>query len=269
MDLTTTVAVIADGEGQHVEFKQTFAEEDDGIKSLCAFANASGGRVLFGVKNNGEIVGSDIGRNTLENFASKLRSNTDPRITPVIEKLTIDGRAIISVEVESLRRDQVVFAFGRPYIRVGKTNQIMGPEQIRARLKDTHIAGDHVRNAAALRAIAAGFRIQIVSGRLEYAELEMSRGDRGFRNFLRKIGAQRVCCPELMSADLLELTPAQCEILGRYRAAERELDVFLANVSDNMEKFELKPKNALAGFFHRLKKLSDVLDQLIVVLAPQ
>jgi predicted HTH transcriptional regulator len=38
-------------ESQHVEFKSSF--NDEVIKTLVAFANTNGGKVLVGVRNNG------------------------------------------------------------------------------------------------------------------------------------------------------------------------------------------------------------------------
>jgi Schlafen, AlbA_2 len=255
---------MANGEGQRIEFKESFAEENAAIKTLCAFAHADGGSVFFGVKDNGEIVGCHVGRNTLENLANKIHRNTDPCLTPAIEKLNINGHVIVAVGVEKVRADQVVFAFGIPHVRVGKTDQIMGPEQIRARLKsDIQIAADVTKYTASVRSTAIGFRKQMVIGRLNYARLELSREDRGFRKFLEKIDTQRVPCPELMSADETKLTQLQCELLSRYRAAERELEIFVFHVLENKANFERKPKNALTGFLHRLKKLDDALNQLI------
>ena len=39
--------IISKGEGQHAEFKKSFAEENKAIESLCAFANAEGGTVMM------------------------------------------------------------------------------------------------------------------------------------------------------------------------------------------------------------------------------
>ena len=46
---------IARGEGQNIEFKQSFAEKKEAIESLCAFANAEGGTVFLGIRDDGSI----------------------------------------------------------------------------------------------------------------------------------------------------------------------------------------------------------------------
>lgn len=62
--------IINNGEGQRTEFKKSFAEEDEAIRTLCAFANAEGGTVYFGITDEGRITGVDLGRNPIENFAN-------------------------------------------------------------------------------------------------------------------------------------------------------------------------------------------------------
>lgn len=134
MDTDTARALIAEREGQRIEFKQSFAVEKEAIISLSAFAHADGGTVFFGVRDNGEIVGVQLGHNTLENLANKIRANTQPPLAPSVERLELDGQVIVAVQVQKAGPDQLIYAFSTPYIRVGKTNQVMTPEEQRARV---------------------------------------------------------------------------------------------------------------------------------------
>lgn len=131
--------LIKQGEGQRVEFKTSFAEDNEAIESLCAFANAEGGTNFFGVSNDRRIVGVSVGVNTLENFANKVKADTDPRIAPAIHQLTLNKETVVAVTVDKGGIGQVFFAFGRPLIRVGKTNQVMSPEQVRAKLVEGQV----------------------------------------------------------------------------------------------------------------------------------
>ena len=177
MDAQQACALIAKGEGQRIEFKKSFAEENDAIITLCAFAHSKGGTVLFGINDYGEIIGCQLGRNTLENFANNIQRNTDSRLAPTIETVNIEGRVLVVADIEKLRSDEVVFAFQSAYVRVGKTNQVMRPERILARLKsDTQGAAVGAKYAAVQRATATGFRKQIVIGRLASAQVEMDPG---------------------------------------------------------------------------------------------
>ena len=49
--------LIAEGEGQGLDFKYHIASASKIAKTLVAFANSSGGRLLIGVKDNGNIIG--------------------------------------------------------------------------------------------------------------------------------------------------------------------------------------------------------------------
>ena len=90
--------------------------------------------VFFGITNEGERKDVSLGRNTLENSANKLRRATKPSISPSIEQSRFEGLVIIVVTVQKAERRQLFSAFNSPYIRVGKTNQVMSPEEQRARL---------------------------------------------------------------------------------------------------------------------------------------
>lgn len=135
MDADTARALIAQGEGQQIEFKSSFAEEKDAIISLCAFTHAEGGTVLFGVNNDGEVIRLTLGRNTLENFANKVRAQTQPPLAPSVEAVSLDGRTVVAATIRKAGPGELFYAFGRPYVRVGKTNQVMAPEEQRARLQ--------------------------------------------------------------------------------------------------------------------------------------
>ncbi len=86
-------------EGQTVEFKTSLAEKDAGIQTLVAFANAQGGRVFFGIKDDGEVVGVDVGSNTWERLANEIKDRTYPTLPVFMEDpLDCDGRKVVIVE---------------------------------------------------------------------------------------------------------------------------------------------------------------------------
>ena len=47
---------ILKGENEKIEFKEN-AKTNAYIKTAVAFANGNGGKIVFGVKDNGEIIG--------------------------------------------------------------------------------------------------------------------------------------------------------------------------------------------------------------------
>ncbi len=91
------------GEGQTVEFKEALGLRAAGTKSLVAFANRDGGKVLFGVVNDGTLRGVTVGDNTLENLANFITSHTYPSLPVHIESVKIAGRSVVLAEAPSDR----------------------------------------------------------------------------------------------------------------------------------------------------------------------
>ena len=60
------LALIAQGEGQGIEFKRSLAELETGVRTVAAMANTDGGHVLLGMGREGAVVGVEIGANTEE-----------------------------------------------------------------------------------------------------------------------------------------------------------------------------------------------------------
>lgn len=108
-------------ESEKLEFKSSFAEWKEAIISLCAFANKKGGKVIIGMNDNGVASGIQVGKNTIEDFANKIKNHTDPILYPSINVKTFGLGEIIEIEV-SESDNKPVFAFDRAYVRVGKTN---------------------------------------------------------------------------------------------------------------------------------------------------
>jgi hypothetical protein len=148
--------LIKEGEGQGVEFKQSFAEDNEAIRSLCAFTHAEGGTVFFGVAPDGRVVGVSLGRNTLENFANKLKTEAQPPLTPTIYQVTLEGKEVVAVTIGKAGPGQLFYAFGVPLVRVGKTNQVMAPDQQRARLKKEEEAWSEERDRPRFEVISQG-----------------------------------------------------------------------------------------------------------------
>ena len=80
--------LLEDDEKENVEFK-TSLEYDAIMKAISAFSNKRGGTIIVGISDQHDIVGVDIGRNTLENLANNIRRETDPQVFPYINDLDI------------------------------------------------------------------------------------------------------------------------------------------------------------------------------------
>lgn len=94
--------LIAEGEHQQQDFKYCISDSRKIAKSLVAFANTDGGRLLIGVKDNGNIAGV---RSEEEYYmveaAAKIFSK--PEIDFKTRQHLIDGKTVLEVTVESSR----------------------------------------------------------------------------------------------------------------------------------------------------------------------
>lgn len=142
MDESQLLSKIRSGEGQQVEFKTSFAEQNEAIESLCAFTQAEGGSVFFGVNDDEDIIGVTIGKNTIENFTNSLRSNTQPPLSPTIEQFRVEGKTICVISIDKGNEKTLYFAFNTAYKRVGKTNQVLSSEDVKQRLYKAFQAED-------------------------------------------------------------------------------------------------------------------------------
>jgi ATP-dependent DNA helicase RecG len=125
MDIKT---LISEGESETVEFKRSTALLREGIETLCSFANHRGGYLFFGIEDDGRIVGQQVSDDTIRNIANAVKLNTDPKLYPAIEKVQLEGKTCVLVTVEESPLKPHL-AYGRPYLRVGATNQRLDRER--------------------------------------------------------------------------------------------------------------------------------------------
>lgn len=116
--------LISAGESPTVEFKKSTAEKERACRTLCAFANAHGGQLLFGVTPAGKIVGQHLTDRTLEELAQEFQG-FEPPLFPEIQRLPVaDGREMLVVRVGRASLLPVSFR-GVPYERVLNTTRAM------------------------------------------------------------------------------------------------------------------------------------------------
>jgi len=122
--MTDYLGIIQAGENEQLEFKKSSSLLKDAVVSICAMANKHGGTVIFGVSDNGGIIGQTVSDDTLKNIANTIKLNTEPRLFPQVEKIILEGKDCIAISIEESPLKPHT-AFGRPYLRVGPTNQQM------------------------------------------------------------------------------------------------------------------------------------------------
>ena len=118
-------ALLAQGEGEVLEFKRSTGELKEAMQTLCAFLNGSGGTLLFGIRPDGRIEGQDVADHTLRDIAQSC-DRLEPPAHVSIQRIKVSlDRDAIAVAVEA-GRDMRPFVYeGRAYERVGSTTRRM------------------------------------------------------------------------------------------------------------------------------------------------
>ena len=123
-------------ENQEVEFKQEYVPEIR--KEVIAFANASGGTILIGVRKDGAIIGVDDPDAIMLQVAGSLKDSIAPDIMPFvnIKTVEIDKKTVVEINISTgTNRPYYIREKGlKPsgvYVRKGSSSQPMTDEGIR------------------------------------------------------------------------------------------------------------------------------------------
>ena len=132
-------------ETEVLEFKESTAEFDKAIRAIVAMLNKSGhGTIYFGVKDNGDVIGQEIGSDTLSNLTDRIKSSIKPSVYPTLDKLEFGDKKIITV---SFSGNNKPYAYkGRFYIRMEQQNIPIDPIVIRELIKESHEYNDAWEN---------------------------------------------------------------------------------------------------------------------------
>lgn len=113
-------------ETEKIEFKKTTGELREGIVSLASMLNKNGYGVLyFGVKDNGNIVGQQVGDRTLREISQAIANYIKPQVIPTIEHALMDDRDVIKIEVYG--SEKPYSAYGRYYMRSADEDRELSP----------------------------------------------------------------------------------------------------------------------------------------------
>ena len=128
-------------ENEVIEFKKTTGELKEGIISIVSILNKhQSGKLYFGIKDNGEIVGQDVSSKTVREVSKAISENIEPKIYPTVNKIKLQDKDCILVEFEG--DDIPYLAFGRAYMRVGdEDRQLSAKEITKLILKDENDIG--------------------------------------------------------------------------------------------------------------------------------
>lgn len=122
---------IKNGENKEIEYKRELPEHSEKyMKSVVAFANSYGGKVIFGVEDKTrEIVGIDEEKafQLMDSIANAISDSCEPAIIPDITLQTVENKKLIVVEIAaSTQRPYYIKSLGKEkgaYIRVAGTTR--------------------------------------------------------------------------------------------------------------------------------------------------
>ncbi|MBU4318202.1 MAG: putative DNA binding domain-containing protein [Proteobacteria bacterium] len=116
--------MLEEGEGYHLEFKANV--NTDLPKELVALANASGGRILIGVNDHNQIVGSDLSNKAMAQIED-MAAACDSPVSIQIEKVPKHRLVVIHVPESANRPHRCNKGF---YLRNGTASQKMSTATI-------------------------------------------------------------------------------------------------------------------------------------------
>jgi len=97
----TLIENIKKGESKTLEFKEALPKNESIAKTVIAFSNTSGGKLIFGVNDEREIVGIDDKMlfDMQDKIASIIADNCSPGIMPEIYSVNIENKLVLVIEV--------------------------------------------------------------------------------------------------------------------------------------------------------------------------
>lgn len=112
--------LIAAGESETLELKETTGTRRQATQSLCAMLNHRGGRVLFGVTPEGHLVGQQVSDDTVKKVSEEIQ-RIEPPVFPTIESIPLGtGLQVLMVSVSQGPMKPYTYK-GTAYRRVGNT----------------------------------------------------------------------------------------------------------------------------------------------------
>ena len=118
--------IVSQTETNQVEFKETTGQLERGMETLCAFLNGEGGTVLFGITDNGKIVGQDVSDSTKRTIAEAIQRMEPSAILKVnYISLPESEKKVIAIHAEEQRYARPFCYKGRPYQRIESVTSVM------------------------------------------------------------------------------------------------------------------------------------------------
>ena len=121
-------------EDKTLEFKRDLSSPRNVLKTLVAFANSAGGKLVIGVDDARQVVGMADPLGEEERICNLIADAITPRLVPNVELMSVGDTTVLVVEVfPSSARPHYLNAQGPEqgvYLRLGSSNRQAGPDWI-------------------------------------------------------------------------------------------------------------------------------------------
>ncbi len=120
-------SLLTQPEGKTLEFKRDLSSPKPLLKTLTAFANTAGGRLVIGVDDQKRVIGVEDPLTEEERLCNLIADSIAPRLVPNVELITVQGKTLLIAEVFlSGSRPHFLRADGPEtgvYVRLGSSNR--------------------------------------------------------------------------------------------------------------------------------------------------
>lgn len=176
--------LIHNDETRTLELKKTTGELKDGMRSVCAFLNTSGGWLLFGIAPTSlKILGQEVTDNTRKEIAREI-AKLEPLIDLPVEYIDVPDRSgsqVIAIHVDAAGYWNAPYTYdSKPYIRIESTTIIMPRDMFEDRLmrskKNQYKWEDQICEGVTIvdleeQRIRGGVRLGVERGRMPASSL--------------------------------------------------------------------------------------------------
>lgn len=126
--------ILQSPEGKTLEFKRDLSSPRIVLRTLVAFANSAGGRLVIGVDDDRTVVGVADPLDEEKHINNLIADSIAPRLVPNVELTTVGEHTLLLVEVfPSSSRPHYIRQQGLEqgvYVRLGSSNRQAGPDLV-------------------------------------------------------------------------------------------------------------------------------------------